>query len=224
MTTADPRRPRRAPRADARRNRDGILAAARAAFAEDGPDASLNEIARRAGVGPGTLYRHFPTRQALLSAVLADRVERLCARAEQLVADASPDEALDGWLHAFLAHARSDHGLGGAALTEPAHPDPRPDPDPGLDRGLDPGLGLDCHAAIRAAAARVLANAQRAGVARADATPEDMIELVVGVALTTAGPDTGPDRPGRLLALVRDALRPPPDRARPPDGRARTAR
>lgn len=197
MSTADQANSRRAQheerprRADARRNRDGILAAARAAFTAEGPDVSLNEIARRAGVGPGTLYRHFPTRQKLLAAVLADRVERLCDRAEELATDHSPAEALDGWLRALLDHARSDHGLGGVALTD----------DP-----ADPGL--DCHGAIRAAAARVLTNAQQAGVARPDVTPEEMIDLVVGVALTTGRPDIDPARPDRLLTLVLHGLRP----------------
>ncbi|GAA2164363.1 TetR/AcrR family transcriptional regulator [Actinomadura napierensis] len=190
MTTVDETRPGRPLRADARRNRERVLAAARETFAEVGPDASLNAIARRAGVGPGTLYRHFPTRQALLGAVLADRVERLCARADQLIASDSPGGALSGWLRAFLDHAGSDHGLGGAALAEPAD------------------LGPDCHAMIREAAGRVLARAQRAGAARPDVTAADMMQLVVGVALATGGPAGDPAQPGRLLALVEDALRP----------------
>ncbi|WP_173100756.1 TetR/AcrR family transcriptional regulator [Actinomadura verrucosospora] len=190
MTTADETRPGRPLRADARRNRERVLAAARETFAESGPDASLNEIARRAGVGPGTLYRHFPTRQALLAAVLADRVERLCAYADRLIASEPPEVALSGWLHAFLEHATGDHGLGGAALTKP------------------PGVDFDCHTAIREAVGRVLAGAQRAGAARADVTAADLLQLVVGVALATEEAAHDPGQPGRLLALVEDALRP----------------
>jgi AcrR family transcriptional regulator len=190
MTTADETRPGRPLRADARRNRERVLAAARETFAENGPDASLNEIARRAGVGPGTLYRHFPTRQALLAAVLADRVERLCARADHLIATEPAGAALSAWLRIFLDHASGDHGLGGAALTGP------------------PDLGFDCHTAIREAAGRVLAHAQRAGAARPDVTAADMMQLVVGVALATEEAAYDPGQPGRLLALVEDALRP----------------
>ncbi|MFF0525093.1 TetR/AcrR family transcriptional regulator [Actinomadura nitritigenes] len=190
MTTADETRPGRPLRADARRNRERVLAAARETFAESGPDASLNEIARRAGVGPGTLYRHFPTRRALLAAVLADRVERLCARADLLIASETPAAALSGWLRAFLEHASGDHGLGGAALAGP------------------PDLGFDCHAAIRDAAGRVLGHAQRAGAARPDVTAADMTQLVVGVALATEGAAHDPGQPARLLALVEDTLRP----------------
>ncbi|MFD0664399.1 helix-turn-helix domain-containing protein [Thermocatellispora tengchongensis] len=84
MQTTRPRR------ADARRNYELLLAAATAVIAEEGPDASLNEIARRAGVGPGTLYRHFPTRDALLAAVFQGRLAALCARAEELAEERPP--------------------------------------------------------------------------------------------------------------------------------------
>ncbi|GAA0955587.1 TetR/AcrR family transcriptional regulator [Actinocorallia libanotica] len=186
-------------RADARRNRERLLAAARETFAEEGPDASLNEIARRAGVGPGTLYRHFPTRQALQSAVLADRIARLRAQADDLTATASPHEALTTWLHAFLAHARGDHGLTGSLLTAP----------------LDPGF--DCHAAIREAAENVLSRAQHAGTARPDVSADDLIRLTVGIALSTGQGDADPARPDRLLALVLDAVRTPPGLKHTPD-------
>ncbi|OLT10676.1 TetR family transcriptional regulator [Actinomadura sp. CNU-125] len=185
-TAAEPGAPRPL-RADARRNRELDLAAARETFAADGPDASLNEIARRAGVGPGTLYRNFPTRQALQAAVLADRVAHLCGRADELIATVPPAAALSGWLRAFLEHARSDHGLGGAVLSEPP--------------------GLDCHQTILDAAERVLARAREAGAARPDVSAADTVQLVVGVALATGhGPDSGQGE--RLLGLVLDALRP----------------
>ncbi|MFC5746772.1 TetR/AcrR family transcriptional regulator [Actinomadura rugatobispora] len=188
MTTAQDGR---APRADARRNRERIVEAARETFAAEGPGASLNEIARRAGIGPGTLYRHFPNRAALQAAVLQDRIERLCARAAELRETASPDEALALWLRAFLAHARTDHGLAGQLMVD--------------GRG---GLGIDCHQMIRDAAASVLDRARSAGAARPDVSPADMIDLVVGVALAAGEPDPAdPGRPERLLGLVLDALR-----------------
>lgn len=181
----------RAPRSDARRNRDRVLAAAREAFAEEGPGASLNEIARRAGVGPGTLYRHFPARRDLHAAVLAERVEGLCALADELAASRPAGEALDAWLRAFLDHARTDHGLGGAMMTEPGDG--------------EPDLGFDCHAAIQGAAERVLARARDEGAARADLAADDVVQLVAGIALSTVR--TGPERAERLLDLVTDALR-----------------
>jgi AcrR family transcriptional regulator len=175
-------------RAHARRNHARVVAAAREVFAEAGPEASLNEIARRAEVGPGTLYRHFPNRRALQIAVLRDRIEALCGRGDDLLASAPPDDALAEWLRAFLAHARSGHGLGGAVMT--AEPDE---------------LGFDCHQRIRDTAARLLDNAQRSGTARDDLAPGDLLQLVVGVALATAHTDDA-DEPDRLLGLVLDSI------------------
>lgn len=180
--------PVRPQRADARRNCARVVAAAHEVFAEAGPEASLNEIARRAEVGPGTLYRHFPTRRALQIAVLQDRIEALCGRADELLATDSPDDALAGWLRAFLAHARSNQGLGGALMTA--------DKDE---------LGFDCHQRILDAAAGLLANAQRSGTARADLAPGDLLQLVVGIALATTRTDDA-DQPDRLLGLVLDSI------------------
>jgi AcrR family transcriptional regulator len=181
--------PIRPQRADARRNYARVVAAAHDVFAEAGPEASLNEIARRADVGPGTLYRHFPSRRSLQIAVLRDRIEALCGRGDELLTSDSPDDALAEWLRAFLAHARINQGLGGAVLT--AEPDE---------------LGFDCHQRIRDTAAALLANAQRSGTARADLPPGDLLQLVVGIALATTNVDDV-DQPGRLLALVLDAIR-----------------
>ncbi|MFF7443135.1 TetR/AcrR family transcriptional regulator [Streptomyces sp. NPDC008122] len=175
-------------RTDARANRERLLAAAAEVFAEAGPGASLNEIARRAGVGPGTLYRHFPNRPALLTALLRDRIETLCARAEALRAADSPDDALAEWLGAFLTHARVNQGMGGALLVEEAA-----------------GSGPDCHRLILDAATGLLTRAQRHGSARADLTAEDLLQLVVGIALSTAR-DEHSGQPDRLLALVVDAV------------------
>lgn len=176
-------------RTDARRNRARLLAVAERTLAERGPEASLNEIARRAGVGPGTLYRHFPTRDALLAAVLEDRIAALRARAADLREQAAPDDALAAWLRAFLDHARLNQGMAGALMAA-AHAEPS---------------GTDCHQVIRDAAADLLTRAQTDGTARADLTAADLVQLVVGIALATAA--TGDDAQAhRLLALALDAV------------------
>jgi AcrR family transcriptional regulator len=92
-------------RADARRNHERLLAEARAAFAAHGTDASLEDVARRAGVGIGTLYRHFPTRHALLSAVFEDAVSDLLARSRELLDAPEPCTALVTWLREIVSHA-----------------------------------------------------------------------------------------------------------------------
>ncbi|MEU8137749.1 TetR/AcrR family transcriptional regulator [Streptodolium elevatio] len=219
-------------RADARLNRERIVAAAREVFAEDGPDASLNEIARRAGVGPGTLYRHFPNRRALAAAVVVERVEILVAHADRLLATdvtdvtdaahargsvhapdaahvaahagaadpaaaaaaAAADAALVEWFRAFLAHARLHQGTAVAAMAEES-----------ADGEAD-GLGVDCHRLITDAAAALLARAQRTGAARPDVASDDLVQLVVGIALS-AGLGGDDEQPERLLALVLDGVR-----------------
>ncbi|MEU8709280.1 TetR/AcrR family transcriptional regulator [Streptomyces sp. NPDC048565] len=198
MTTSHGRTARPPLRTDARLNREQLLAAAQDVFAEGGPGASLNEIARRAGVGPGTLYRHFPNRQALLTAVLRDRVEGLCGQAEKLLTSDSPDQALYRWLDAFLAHARSNRGMGSALMIE------------------EPGeLGLDCHGLILDAAAGLLTRAQQQGTARADLTADDLLQLVTGIALSTVRSKDA-EQPSRLLALVLDATHETPSGKTPP--------
>lgn len=176
-------------RVDAQRNYERVLEAATAAFAQEGPEASLNDIARRAGVGPGTLYRHFPNRQALQAAVLRERIETLCGHAEAL-ASTEPITALTEWLRALLVHARTDHGLGGAVLAGPVN------------------LDFDCQQAIHRSGAALLASAQRTGGIRADIAVDDVIQLVVGIALA-ARHGSDPDQPDRLLGLVMEALRCP---------------
>ncbi|MFE2932277.1 TetR/AcrR family transcriptional regulator [Streptomyces sp. NPDC059221] len=192
MTTTHGHVPARRPRrTDARLNRERLIATAQEVFAEAGPEASLNEVARRAGVGPGTLYRHFPNRSALLTAILKDRIETLCELAETLSSSESADDALTQWLRAFLVHARVNQGLGGALMVEEPVAEP-----------VAPGL--DCHRLILNAATGLLAQAQRRGTARADLTADDLVQLVVGIALSTARSHDA-EQPDRLLALVLDA-------------------
>lgn len=174
-------------RTDARLNRERLIAAAQEVFTEAGPGASLNEIARRAGVGPGTLYRHFASRQILLTAVLADRVQALCEQAEKLRTSDSADNALAQWLAEFLAHARANQGMGSALMVnEPGAPD------------------LDCHQLILNAADGLLTRAQQHGTARADLAAGDLVQLITGIALSTARNEDA-EQARRLLALALDA-------------------
>ncbi|EPH44150.1 TetR/AcrR family transcriptional regulator [Streptomyces aurantiacus] len=182
-------------RADAVRNRERIVAAARDAFAEAGPEASLNEIARRAGVGPGTLYRNFSGRAELLAAVLEDRIDTLCSRARELLSAEAPDDGLAEWLGAFLDHARVNQGLGGALM---------------LELEATGAFGTDCHQRILDAATALLTRAQHTGTARHDLAPADLLQLVVGIALSTThkgAPQDDPEQAKRLLGLVVDATR-----------------
>jgi AcrR family transcriptional regulator len=129
VTSAASDAPERAPRpmrADARRNHDKILATARVVFAERGTDASLDEIARRAEVGPGTLYRHFPTRDALVDALMQDWTDRVTADAEDAIATGAPAPAmLLDWFGHFVEHITLHRGAAGkicAAMDDPASP------------------------------------------------------------------------------------------------------
>jgi AcrR family transcriptional regulator len=183
-------------RADARRNYEKLLSAAAAAFTEHGADdVSLEEIARRAGVGIGTLYRHFPTRQALLEAVYRDQVEALRARADELLGSAPPAEALATWLRDVLDFGRTKRMLTSAMLTT-------------LNK--DSELMSSCSRMMRGAATDILTRAQQAGAARADANPADLMRLVHAISLTTEWAADDHEQADRLLALVLDGLRTKP--------------
>ncbi|OLF12018.1 hypothetical protein BLA60_08285 [Actinophytocola xinjiangensis] len=181
------------PRADARRNRERVLASAGEVFARHGVDASLNDIARRAGVGPATLYRHFPTREALLVALLADCYDALAAQARDLLDDPAPDAALVTWLRAFAAHVTVFRGLAEpvrAVLTDETS-----------------ALSAACHG-MRAAWADLLDGARRRGAVRADARPEDLLRLVNAIAWATEDLPGRADETDRLLTLALDGFRP----------------
>ncbi|MBB4951525.1 AcrR family transcriptional regulator [Kitasatospora gansuensis] len=180
-------------RADAQRNYDRILAAAGAAVAAHGTDASLEEIAREAGVGSATLHRHFPSRQALLEAVFRDRVETLCAKAADLAIAPDPGAALVSWLHAVVEHAATNRGLGASLM-----------PDTGEG---DPALGETCHAMIVQAGGELLARAHDAHAVRAEVTVRDLLRLVGAIALATEHDPDGAAEAGRLLAIVVDGVR-----------------
>jgi AcrR family transcriptional regulator len=182
-------------RADARRNRQRLLAAALAAFTEHGADdASLDEIARRAGVGIGTLYRHFPTRQALLEAVFRDQVEELCASArDHAAAAASPAQALADWLRALTAFGATKRNLTSSLMSGP--------------EGKRSELAMSCSAMIREAVAGLLAEAQRSGEIRPDVDATDLLRLSHALALAGELPSTHADQPERLMRVLLDGLR-----------------
>jgi AcrR family transcriptional regulator len=153
-------------RADARRNYEKVLAAAREAFAEGGESTALEEIARRAGVGIGTLYRHFPNRQALLEALYVDEVEEVCRSAAALDG-ADPWEALSGWFERFIAYMGTKRALAAELLNY-------------LDQ--DAPLFQVCRTSMFEAGEPLLKRAQEAGVVRPDVNIGEVIQMVVGIA------------------------------------------
>jgi AcrR family transcriptional regulator len=190
MATRDGADPRPRMRADARRNYDRLVDAARKTFQAEGSDATLERVAKVAGVGIGTLYRHFPNRLALVEAVYREEVEALDAAASASTS-LPPEEALSSWLELVVEYARTKHALF-AELAEAY--------------GKDSSFMSHCRDLIWSAGSRVLSRAQEAGVARADVEAPDLLRLVHGIALT---PNPEPDQVGRMLRVVIDGLRPP---------------
>jgi AcrR family transcriptional regulator len=182
--------PRRPMRADARRNYDALVAAARDAFTEDGAAAALENVAERAGVGIGTLYRHFPTRQALLEAVYAGEVEAMARSAEEL-AELPPWDALSEWFHRYVGFAATKR-----ALTEAL-----------LEAAPESDVLLMCRTALMTAGTGLIERAQKAGVVRPDATFVDVGRMVSGIAVVSTG---DPEQTERMLQIVLDGLRPRP--------------
>jgi AcrR family transcriptional regulator len=175
------RRPRRA---DARRNFEALLGAAREAFAEHGTEASLEDIARRAGVGIGTLYRNFPTRQDLFDAVYVGEVEELCDAAEE-VAGVPPWEAFATWLRGIAGYAATRRAVHEA-----------------LNR--DAESFRSCRDAMYAAGEPLLVRAQEAGEARRDASFDDVLRMITGI--TAAGFADDAQRE-RVLGIALDGVR-----------------
>lgn len=177
-------------RADAQRNRDTLVAVARAAFTAADDAVPLEEIARGAGVGIGTLYRHFPTREALVEAVYAAELDDVVASAGALLAEFPPDVALRAWMNRYAAFVATKRGMidtlrAGWASGRLATPTTR-------ER-------------ITAAIASILAAGAQAGCLRADVDPADVTAMMLGVFLSTA--TSTADQTKRLLDLVADALR-----------------
>ena len=171
-------------RKDAARNYDALLAAAREAFAEHGAEASLEDVARRAGVGIATLYRNFPTRRALFESVYADEVNALCQVALS-VADQEPWEALNSWLNRFAGYMVTKQAVREA-----------------LDN--DSEIFGTCRESMFSAGGPLFERAQKAGVARTDMDFGDLLRLVAGVTGTTFVDDAQRDR---VLAVALDGVR-----------------
>ena len=178
-------------RADARRNYERVLAAAKEVFGELGVTAPLDEIARRAGVGNATMYRHFPSRRELVIAVYADEVTALCELGRSLLADSPPADALFTWLRAFITHVATKRDL------------PLAIPDD--TTGQRSALYQQWHNTMHATASSLLVRAQDAGVIRADLAVTDLLAAASGIG-HAAGDD---DQASRLLAMVRDGLTSP---------------
>jgi AcrR family transcriptional regulator len=175
-------------RADARRNYDRLLAAAAAVFAERGADdVSLEEIARRAGVGIGTLYRHFPARQALLEAVYKDQVDGLEVLTGKLLASESPGAALGEWMRAFVAFGRTKRSLSSALVAT---------------IGKDSELLSACSMILRGCTETLLSRAQQAGEARPEVQSADIMRLAHALITATEMAPADPDQPERLANLI----------------------
>jgi AcrR family transcriptional regulator len=178
-------------RADAERNRDKILAAARTAFADPDADVSMAEISRRAGVGMATLYRNFPGRQELLEALYTDQVDAVC-QAAQTIEGTTPGAALVAWLHRFSVFAASKRQIAAELLKQ-------------TDRSIP--LFQNSRARVINAGRPLLAAAQHAGEVRGDLTLEQILDMIVAIA--TIHGDTG--YTGPILQAALDGLRPAAD-------------
>jgi AcrR family transcriptional regulator len=177
-------------RADAERNRDKILAAARAAFADPDAEVSMAEISRRAGVGMATLYRNFPGRQELLEALYTDEVDAVCTAAETIDGE-TPGAALAAWLHRFFAFTTSKRHIAAELLKQTDRSNP---------------LFKNNRTRVIAASRPLLVAAQYAGEVRDDLTLEQILDMIVAIA--TIHGDTGYTEP--ILQTALDGLRPGP--------------
>jgi AcrR family transcriptional regulator len=181
-------RPAEQLRADARQNHARLISAATSAFAEKGADAPLEDIARRAGVGIGTLYRHFPTRLDLQAAVFRNQVQVVCEQGEALPQTNSPAPAFAAWVRALAGYLVTKRGLSRTLIDAV---------------GVESELITSCWVAMRETTERLLADAQRAGVIRGDVTAMDVMRLVHGVAVSS---EKEPGRTDLLLSVTLDGL------------------
>ncbi|MET0741951.1 MAG: TetR/AcrR family transcriptional regulator [Microvirga sp.] len=178
-------------RADARRNRDRLIVAAASAFARSGVDASLEAIAREAGVGPGTLYRHFATREALIEGVYRHEVEGLVTAAKDLGGSREPDEALAEWMQRFVGYMATKRGMRDSLrlLLESKSP-----------------LFAETSGLVPLAFRDLMERAVQAGVVRPDANSADVLHALSSIYSASDGPDWQ-ERSKRLVALIMDGLR-----------------
>jgi len=191
LTPPEPDRP---VRSDARRNREKLVAVARAAFAPAEGTVALGAIARAAGVRIGTLYRHFPTREALVEAVYAAELDDVTASAPALLEQLPPEAALRAWMDRYAAFVETKRGMADVLRASMAS-----------GRIATPATRRRITAAIGA----ILDAGARAGTLRSGVDPEDVTLMLLGVFLSTsAGQDA--ERVGRMLDLILDAVRPVP--------------
>lgn len=188
-------RPAEQLRADARQNHARLLAAASEAFSEKGADAPLEDIARRAGVGIGTLYRHFPTRLDLQAATFRNQVGTICGRAEEMLGEGPRGEAFFTWMKIFSVYLSGKRGLSKALIEA---------------LGKDSEVLSSCWAAMRDTTERTLVEAQKAGLIRPDIDQFDVMRLIHGVVSAT---EHVPDQTPRLLSVLVDGLRVQPPRS-----------
>jgi len=178
-------------RADARRNRDRLLASASRLFVEQGLDATVDMIAKDAGVGMGTLYRHFPTREALIEAAYRTQLDAVCDAAAELVESVGAEEALRTWMDRFLDYVTTKMGMKDA-----------------LHAVISSGGNPFAHSRQRLldALTTLLAATGGAGVTRTDVSTEDVLLSLSGVALAAGAPERR-EQAGRMLDLLLDGLR-----------------
>ena len=178
-------------RADARRNRDRLLSVAVRAFSQEGPDVTLDAIARDAGVGIGTLYRHFPTREALIEAAYRSELARLCDAVPDLLQDMPPDEATRAWMDRYIEYMTTKRGMAGALRAVIA------------SGGTPYAQSRD---RLTTAITSLLQAGAAAGALRADIEPGDVLASLSGISLA-AGEPAQRDQARRLLDLLMDGLR-----------------
>ncbi len=177
-------------RADAQRSRAKLLAAATTAFMEKGANAPLEDIARKAGVGIGTLYRHFPTRLDLQEAVFRGQVQIVCQQGDELVDWPSPGEAFANWTRALANYMVTKRGLASALVAAD---------------GTKAEVISNCSLQIKTTAERLLVRAQKAGEIRPDLDPAEVLMLLHGVIVAT---ERTPEQADRLMSLLLDGMRP----------------
>jgi AcrR family transcriptional regulator len=176
-------------RADARRSRAKLIEAATIAFAENGADAPLEDIARRAGVGIGTLYRHFPTRTDLQAGVFRSQVDAVCSTADELIGTVSPEQAFAGSVRAIAGYLVTKRGLARALIDS---------------LGRDSELISVCSLRMSDTVDRLLGYAQGTGVLRPDISAKDVLRLVHGIVMAC---EQSPQDTDRLLDVMLDGLR-----------------
>jgi AcrR family transcriptional regulator len=178
-------------RADAQRNRDKLIDVAVRAFSQEGPDVTLGAIAREAGVGIGTLYRHFPTREALIEAAYRNELARLCDAVPDLLRDLPPDEAMRRWMDRFVDYMTTKRGMADALRAV-------------IASGANPYA--QSRELLVAAIAALLSAGAKAGSLRSDVAPVDVLTSLSGISLAASEP-TLREHAGRTLDLLMDGLR-----------------